>query len=69
MKRLPYRFCWWCSRQLWGKSHRARIVDGHDVVVHTACNDLMERQDVGEAKESPADIRAAEDAALARLTC
>jgi len=33
--RLP--FCWVCSRQLHGKSHRVAIVHGNEVVVHASC--------------------------------
>jgi hypothetical protein len=69
-KRLPYHFCWWCSRQLRSKTrHRVRTLPGHDVMVHAACNDDMEREQIGEAREDPSEItRAAEDAALASLT-
>ncbi len=32
-----YRFCWWCSRQLYGRSHSVVIVDGREVTVHKSC--------------------------------
>lgn len=34
-----YRFCWWCSRRLWGKAHRVVFMPhGMDPVrVHAAC--------------------------------
>jgi hypothetical protein len=31
-----YRFCWWCSRQLWGPGHVVEF-DGLIVRVHRAC--------------------------------
>lgn len=34
-----YRFCWWCSRQLYSGSHRVVEVDGHEVRLHVACVD------------------------------
>lgn len=32
-----YRFCWACSRKLQANFHRVCVVDGREVIVHTAC--------------------------------
>jgi hypothetical protein len=43
--RPRYRFCWWCSRQLWGNVYRMVIVDGIDRIVHAACARLAKASD------------------------
>lgn len=35
--RPRYRFCWECSRQLYGNAHRVVFVDGIERIVHAAC--------------------------------
>ncbi len=41
--RPRYRFCWWCSRQLRGSSHRIMRGPGGEagVIVHCDCADEM----------------------------
>lgn len=44
-----YIFCWWCSRQLWGKRSHVRMqradsrADTSVAIVHRACSDQMMR--------------------------
>jgi hypothetical protein len=47
--RPKYRFCWSCSRQLYGNRHRLRMVHGNIVVLHVECAKEMERAGEGEA--------------------
>jgi hypothetical protein len=50
--RPKYIFCWWCSRQLWGKrthvtmrsTNIVKISEVIEVIVHRACADDMERE-------------------------
>jgi hypothetical protein len=49
--RPKYQFCWWCSRQLWGKRlHVTMRAAAHAeptesaVLVHHACADEMQRE-------------------------
>ena len=45
-----YMFCWWCSRQLWGKRLHATMrptganENAPPVTVHRACGEQMERE-------------------------
>lgn len=32
-----YRFCWACSRKLYGNSHALRFIDGYERILHGAC--------------------------------
>ena len=41
-----YRFCWECSRKLWGNRHAVRVIDGHERILHKCCaKDLDEQLD------------------------
>ena len=49
--RPKYYFCWWCSRQLWGKRSHVSMrstaspnENAPDVLVHRSCADAMERE-------------------------
>ncbi len=35
------RFCWECSRQLWGNSHTIMYIDGEYRVLHKLCAQLL----------------------------
>lgn len=42
MTKPRYRFCWACSRQLYGNKYRTRIVDNREVVLHGACAKILD---------------------------
>jgi hypothetical protein len=33
-----YRFCWVCSKQLWGNRFTTAMANGHEVHVHGTCS-------------------------------
>jgi hypothetical protein len=55
MKKPRARFCWACGRQLWGRHHIERIIDGHHRILHKSCSQrLLEGKEVYD--ESARDI-------------
>jgi hypothetical protein len=64
--RPKYRFCWWCSKQLWGNSHqvmRSRdSVNGvrEEVSVHRCCAESMQREG-GWEEASALDLNGSND--------
>ena len=53
--RPRYRFCWWCSRQLRGSSHRIMRGPGSEtgVIVHCDCADEMRTEGWAENDNAP----------------
>ena len=31
------KFCWHCSRKLWGRHHKILIIEGHKRILHESC--------------------------------
>ena len=43
LKPPEYRFCWWCSKQLYGPFGREVLYEGRPIRIHAACLTDMQR--------------------------
>ncbi len=43
MKKPRVRFCWYCSRKLWGNKYTEDKIDGYSRIFHKSCHETFKR--------------------------